>query len=64
MTYGRPLMTSLKRMMFTGVARGADDAGVILAMRRRIASEAQREAAAKPGDLRSLRGWTRKKNLG
>lgn len=61
MTYRRPLMVSLNRMMFT-VARGANDAVVILMLRRCAASEAQREAAADQGDRPSFGGSRRKKN--
>jgi hypothetical protein len=60
MTYGRPLIVSLKRMIFTSAARGFLDAAVILMKRAHSASEGQREAAAEMGDRSSFRGGSEK----
>lgn len=60
MTYGRPLIVSLKRMMFTSAAWGEPDARVILMVNADAASEAQREAAAETGDRSSFHGGSQK----
>jgi hypothetical protein len=61
MTYGRPLIVSWKRMVFTSAARKFLNAAVILMMRAHAASEAQHEAAAEMGDRSSSRGEREKK---